>query len=51
MALRGMRADEDAVAVGDREAPQSHRQPPPTQRGTARVRRPASAPATSVVDG
>ena len=30
---------------------QSHRQPPPTQRGTARVRHPASASATSVVDG
>ena len=33
------------------EAPQSHRQPLPTQRGTARVRRRASASATSIVGG
>ena len=51
MVLRGMRVDANAVAVGDREVPQSHRQPPLTQRGAVRVRRLASASATSVVDG
>ena len=51
VALWGMRVDANAVAVGDREAPQSHRRPPPTRRGTARVRRPASTSETSVADG